>query len=282
MPLPVCCSEPDISPTFAKKSLGQHFLIREGIIHRILRALDLKAGEKVLEIGPGRGALTLPLAKTGVSLLLVEKDRELAAWLREKLDPASTEILEADFLEVEPAELETRIGKGFKVVSNLPYNVGTAILSKLLHELAPASRLVLMFQKEVGERLLAKPGSKDYGSLSVFTQLAAEVRLVCRVPPEAFRPPPQVESLVLAFELRETPALSRARWESFESFVKAGFAQRRKMLRQNLRPALGGISAAEVEERLVAVGAAAGARAEELSVQQWVELYSRITEPSAP
>ncbi len=238
-----------------------------------MTALDLKQGEPVLEIGPGRGALTFPLAKTGARLLLVEKDRELAALLREKLPPAGVEILEADFLEAELSEIESRLGKGFKVVSNLPYNVGTAILSKLLHALAPGSRLVLMFQKEVGERLLAKPGSKDYGSLSVFAQLAAEARLVCRVPPEAFRPPPQVESLVLAFEIRREPLLARPDWEDFENFTRAGFAQRRKMLRQNLRPALGGIDAAEVEQRLAAVGAKVGARAEELSVEQWVKLF---------
>lgn len=254
--------------------MGQHFLIREGIIHRILKALDLKEGDSVLEIGPGRGALTHPLAKTGVRLLLVEKDAELAGLLRERLDASRVELLEADALEIEISEIERRLGSGFKTVSNLPYNVGTAILSRLLHELEPGSRLVLMFQKEVGERLLAKPCSKDYGSLSVFAQLAAEIRLVCRVPPEAFRPPPKVESLVLAFGLRVEPALPRPEWESFESFVKAGFAQRRKMLRQNLRPAMDGIEAAEVERRLEAVGAKAGARAEELSVEQWVRLFT--------
>ena len=238
-----------------------------------MKALDLKVGEPVLEIGPGRGALTYPLAKTGVRLLLVEKDRELATLLREKLPSAGVEILEADFLEIKLGEIESRLGPGFKVVSNLPYNVGTAILSKLLHALAPASRLVLMFQKEVGERLLAKPGSKDYGSLSVFAQLAAEGRLVCRVPPEAFRPSPQVESLVLAFEIRREPLLPRPDWENFENFIRAGFAQRRKMLRQNLRPALGRVEASEVERRLAAVGAKAGARAEELSVEQWVKLF---------
>lgn len=273
MPSPVCRSELDIPSTFAKKSLGQHFLIREGIIHRILRALDLKAGDAVLEIGPGRGALTFPLAKAGARLLLVEKDRELANLLGERLAGASVEILEGDILEIELGEIEARLGRGFKVVSNLPYNVGTAILTRLLHTLEPGSRLVLMFQKEVGERLLARPGTKDYGSLSVFTQLAAEARLVCRVPPEAFRPPPQVESLVLAFDLRSAPLLPRPEWEAFENFIKAGFAQRRKMLRQNLRPAMGGIAASEVELRLSAVGAAAGARAEELSVEQWVGLF---------
>jgi 16S rRNA (adenine1518-N6/adenine1519-N6)-dimethyltransferase len=271
--LPVCRSELDISSTFAKKSLGQHFLIREGIVNRIVRALDLKEGDSVLEIGPGRGALTFPLAKENIRLLLIEKDGDLAELLKARLDAAKVEILEADFLELEIGEIERRLGKNFKTVSNLPYNVGNAILTKLLHAVLPGSRLVFMFQKEVGERLLAKPRSKEYGSLSVFTQLAADTRLVCRVPPEAFRPPPQVESLVLAFELRENPALPREQWEGFESFVRAGFAQRRKMLRQNLRPALGGVAAAEIELRLLAVGAVAGARAEELSVDQWVQLF---------
>ena len=235
--------------------------------------MDLKDGDSVLEIGPGRGALTYPLAKTGVRLLLIEKDAELAPLLRERLDAAQVDLIEADVLEIELSEIERRLGPAFKTVSNLPYNVGTAILTRLLHALAPGSRLVLMFQKEVGERLLAKPCSKDYGSLSVFSQLAADIRLVCRVPPAAFRPPPQVESLVLAFDVRSAPLLARSEWESFEKFVKAGFAQRRKMLRQNLRPALDGVEASEVEARLIAVGAKPGARAEELSLEQWTRLF---------
>lgn len=262
-----------------KKSLGQHFLNKTGIIHRILRALDLKAEDRVLEIGPGRGALTMPLSEQCAQLVLVEKDLELAEWLREKLANRPVELIEGDFLEIDWKNLESRLGPKFKVVSNLPYNVGTAILVKLLREIPAGTSMVLMFQKEVGERISAKPGTKAYGSLSIFAQLLAEQKVVCAVPPSAFRPPPKVESLVLAFRKRETPLLPEQDWAAFEVLIHAGFAQRRKMLRQNLRPVLGGIEAGEVEARLKAVGAKPLARAEELSVEQWVALFKARSEP---
>ncbi|MCE9624416.1 MAG: 16S rRNA (adenine(1518)-N(6)/adenine(1519)-N(6))-dimethyltransferase RsmA [Deltaproteobacteria bacterium] len=256
-----------------KKSLGQHFLARGAVINRILRALDCQPEDKVLEIGPGRGALTLPLLDQVGTVLLVEKDGELAERLREKLGEKPVEILEGDFLELDWAELESRLGRRFKILSNLPYNVGTAIFTKLLRRAAPGTEMVLMFQREVGERLLAKPRGKEYGSLSVFAQLAAEGRLVTVVSPAAFQPPPKVESIVLRFRKREDPALPPEEWESFEAFVQAGFAQRRKMLRQNLRAVIPGALAEEVEARLSAVGANAQARAEELSVEQWIRLF---------
>lgn len=256
-----------------KKSLGQHFLNRQTVIQRILRALDPKPEDRVLEIGPGRGALTLPLAERVGRLLLVEKDRDLAAWLRERLAGFPVEVLEGDFLQIDWGEVEARMGSKLKIVSNLPYNVGTAIFTKLLRAAAPRTEMVLMFQKEVGERLTARPKTKAYGSLSIFTQLAAETRTICVVPPSAFHPPPKVESLVLKFRKREAPLLPREDWEYFEVFLHDGFAQRRKMLRQNLRTFLGHASAAEVEARLVATGAKPQARAEELSVEQWVALF---------
>ncbi len=263
-----------------KKSLGQHFLNRQAVIQRILRALDPKPEDRVLEIGPGRGALTLPLAERVGRLLLVEKDRDLAAWLRERLAGFPVEVLEEDFLELDWGEVEARLGSKLKIVSNLPYNVGTAIFTKLLRAAAPGTEMVLMFQKEVGERLIARPKTKAYGSLSVFTQLAAEARTVCVVPPSAFHPPPKVESLVLKFRKREAPPLPREDWEYFEVFLHDGFAQRRKMLRQNLRNFLGHASAAEVEARLAATGANPQARAEELSPEQWVALFkARLGSP---
>ncbi|MFO1463440.1 MAG: 16S rRNA (adenine(1518)-N(6)/adenine(1519)-N(6))-dimethyltransferase RsmA [bacterium] len=256
-----------------KKSLGQHFLSRFAVIQKILRALEPNPEDVVLEIGPGRGALTRPLAERVGRLVLVEKDRELAAWLRGEFQEGKVEVVEGDFLECDWRELQARLAPAFKVVSNLPYNVGTAIFTKLLRAVPPGTLLVLMFQKEVGARLLAEPRCKDYGSLSVFTQLAAEGRPVCLVPPSAFKPPPKVESLVLRFRKREAPLLPEAQWLDFEVLLHAGFAQRRKMLRQNLRHALGGVSAEEVEARLHSLGANPQARAEELSLEQWVALF---------
>jgi len=256
-----------------KKSLGQHFLVRGSVIQRILRSLQLQAQDRVLEIGPGRGALTLPLAEGVGRLLLVEKDRDLAARLRETLAEKPVEVVEGDFLELPWSDLEQRVGGSPKIVSNLPYNVGTAILVKLLRSVAPGTLMVLMFQREVGERILAKPGTKEYGSLSIFCQLAAETNRISIVSPSAFHPPPKVESMVIRFVKREQPLLPESEWSHFEEFLRAGFAQRRKMLRQNLRPAWSGISAETVEAKLKAVQANPQARAEELSVEQWVRLF---------
>lgn len=257
-----------------RRRLGQHFLINHRVVNRILQALELTGTEKVLEIGPGKGALTGPLVRRVGRLLLVEKDPELAEAVRVHFsseDPV--EVLTADFLELPFEEITSRLGKDFRVVSNLPYQSATAILQRLLLQLAPGTILVLMFQKEVGDRLLAKPFSKDYGSLSIFTQILSRVRVLFNVPPKAFRPPPQVDSVVLKLKIRPDPLVSRQELPQFEQWIRTGFAHRRKMLRQNLKPCFPGETAEAIEERLKTVGASPGARAEELSVEQWVELY---------
>ena len=258
-----------------KKSLGQHFLIRHRVAERIVQALELQAQDSVLEIGPGEGALTRLLAGRAASLLLVEKDRELAAALRETFRSQAVEVLEADFLTLAWSELSARLGPRFKIVSNLPYNVGTAIFTHLLRHAAPETCMVLMFQKEVGERLLAMPGTKAYGSLSVFTRIWAEGRALGVVPPQAFRPPPKVESLVVKFQTRPQAWISAGEMAAFEAFLRLGFGQRRKMLRHNLRadPQMG--KTVEIEAKLEAVGASPQARAEELSAEQWVQLFHK-------
>lgn len=182
----------------------------------------------------------------------------------------------ADFLQVETESLYETLGKEFKVVSNLPYEVSVAILQKLL-ALRPLPRLsVLMFQKEVGERLIARPQSKSYGSLSVYVQSLVQVEKVTEVKPEAFLPPPRVDSLVLSLRPREPALLEESGRPRFEKIVQAGFAHRRKMLRQNLKSFVAGNEAASIEARLEKLGAARSARAEELSVEQWVALADAL------
>jgi 16S rRNA (adenine1518-N6/adenine1519-N6)-dimethyltransferase len=236
--------------------------------------LELSPTDKVLEIGPGKGALTGTLARRVGHLLLVEKDPALAETVRGHFtQEAPVEVLTADFLEIPFEEITSRLGKDFKVVSNLPYQSATAILQRLLLHLAPGTILVLMFQKEVGDRLMAEPFCKDYGSLSIFTQILSKGRVLFNVPPKAFRPPPQVESVVLKLKVRPIPLISREELPIFEQWVRTGFAHRRKMLRQNLKPCFAGETAGAIEDRLKKVGASPGARAEELSVEQWLELY---------
>lgn len=257
-----------------RRPLGQHFLIRRSVVQRILSALELTEPSPVLEIGPGKGALTGPLAHRASRLLLIEKDPVLAEEVKTHLEgKPSVEVLTEDFLELPWGEITQRLGENFRVVSNLPYQAATAILQRLLFHLPGGSLMVLMFQKEVADRLTAQPHSKAYGSLTVVTQLLARVKPLCQVPPMAFRPPPQVDSTVLKFRMRSVPLIERERMSGLETLLRAGFSHRRKMLRQNLRPAFAGASAGEIEGRLEAVGASPQARAEELSVEQWVNLY---------
>jgi 16S rRNA (adenine1518-N6/adenine1519-N6)-dimethyltransferase len=259
-----------------RKPLGQHFLIRGAIIHKIIKALELKPNDHLLEIGPGRGAITIPLVKELKKFLLVEKDVYLADLLRDKFkDLKNVEILTQDFLETAWPQLQKVLGNEFKIVSNLPYQAATAILIKLLTEAKPGTLMVLMFQKEVGDRLLAEPHTKAYGSLTIFVELFAQVKLLTLVPPQAFKPPPQVDSAVLKFNLREKPLIPREELADFENLLQAGFAHRRKMLRQNLKTVFTSESAQQIEERLGSIQASLQARAEELSVEQWLRLFQQ-------
>jgi 16S rRNA (adenine1518-N6/adenine1519-N6)-dimethyltransferase len=257
-----------------RRPLGQHFLIRHSVVHRILRALELKSYDRVLEIGPGKGALTGSLAARVEKLLLVEKDEILAQEMRERLaNREGVEIFAQDILKSPWDQIVERLGEDFKIVSNLPYQAATAILIKILTSAKPGTTMVLMFQKEVGDRILAHPHTKAFGSLTVFTQLFAKVRLLFEVPPLAFRPPPKVMSSVLKFRLREQPLLPSEKLPRFEQLLEKGFAHRRKMLRQNLREYFQGESAQDIEGRLVSVQASPQARAEELSTEQWLALF---------
>ncbi len=259
-----------------RRPLGQHFLIKGSVVHRILEALEVSATSHVLEIGPGKGALTRPLAQRVGRLMLVEKDPVLASEVSGHLSEyPSVEVVQEDFLKVPWPKILEHLGEDFRVISNLPYQAATAIMQKLLNHLLPGALMVLMFQKEVADRLIATPHTKAYGSLTVVTQIFSEVRVVMAVPPNAFRPPPQVDSTVLKFRMREHPLLEREAMPDFEKMLRAGFSHRRKMLRQNLREVFQGAAAGDIETRLQRVGANPQARAEELSVEQWIDLYKR-------
>ncbi|MGH7829248.1 MAG: 16S rRNA (adenine(1518)-N(6)/adenine(1519)-N(6))-dimethyltransferase RsmA [Candidatus Binatia bacterium] len=262
------------------RRLGQHFLVRRSVINRIVRALHLSATDRVLEIGPGRGALTAALSPRVEKLLAVEKDAALHDWLKGRFaSHPGILLMRGDFLELAWSTVQETLGGGFKVVSNLPYEAATAILLKILREFPPSTELVLMFQKEVAERLLARPHTKDFGSLTVWTQIQAKVRPLFDVPPAAFIPPPKIHSTVLWFRLRDRPLVAPERFPNFERLLKAGFAHRRKMLRQNLRAFFQGETAEAIENRLREIEANPQARAEELSVEQWVRIF---TEPRYP
>ncbi|MBE7420186.1 MAG: 16S rRNA (adenine(1518)-N(6)/adenine(1519)-N(6))-dimethyltransferase RsmA [Ideonella sp.] len=247
----------------ARKRFGQHFLIDSGVIDAIVRAVDARAGECVVEIGPGLGALTGALRASGAQLTLIELDRDLAAHWRAQ--PGVT-LVQGDVLQVDFDRLAHEAGGALRVVGNLPYNISTPIL---FHLLASADRIVdqhLMLQKEVVDRIAAEPGGREYGRLSVMLQWRYEIELLLDVPPPAFEPPPRVHSAVLRMVPRAAAAPVDV--ERLSEIVRVAFSQRRKLLRHTLGRWLdeAGVSDAFDVQR----------RAEEVPVAEYVALAGRL------
>ncbi|TDM05813.1 MAG: 16S rRNA (adenine(1518)-N(6)/adenine(1519)-N(6))-dimethyltransferase [Ideonella sp. MAG2] len=213
----------------ARKRFGQHFLTDGFIIDSIVRAINPQSGEPVIEIGPGLGALTLPLLACCKPLTVIELDRDLAAKLRRQ---EGLRVIEADVLTVDFQALADEFGAKLRIAGNLPYNISTPIL---FHLLACADRVAdqhFMLQKEVVDRMAALPGSKAYGRLSVMLQWRYDIESILEVPPESFDPPPRVDSAVVRMlPLPNAVQLDQAR---FEDMVQCAFSQRRKILRNTL------------------------------------------------
>ena len=224
-----------MSPPFARKRFGQHFLVQPGVAERIVGLAGLRDDSVVLEIGPGRGALTRLLAPRCRRLVLVEVDRDLAAQLRTEFAARTTvEVITADVLSV---DLHARLGAGpVTAIANLPYNISTPVLMRLLDEPERFDRLVLMLQREVAERLCSPPGSREYGALSVVVQVVAAPRIALRVPPAAFAPRPQVESAVVVIEPRRPVPLDAAQRRRLRTVVRTAFSRRRKQLANVIAP----------------------------------------------
>ncbi|WP_438264069.1 16S rRNA (adenine(1518)-N(6)/adenine(1519)-N(6))-dimethyltransferase RsmA [Aquibaculum sediminis] len=258
----------------ARKSLGQHFLLDLNLTRRITRLAAPMQGATVIEVGPGPGGLTRALLLEGAErLIAVEKDRRCQVALASLVEASDKRLslIEADALRLPLADLGTAPRM---IVSNLPYNIGTALLTAWLQQIAvdPAvlDRLVLMFQKEVAERLVAAPRSKAYGRLAVFTQWLCEADIVFDIPASAFTPPPKVVSSVVLLRPRAQP-LAPCRLSDLERVTAAAFGQRRKMLRQSLKGL--GVSPALL---LQDSGIAETARAEELSVEEFCLLARKL------
>jgi 16S rRNA (adenine1518-N6/adenine1519-N6)-dimethyltransferase len=220
-----------------RRRFGQHFL-QPGWTPRVIDAMAFGPGDRVLEIGPGRGALTRPLAGCVASLVAVEIDRDLAADLRRRLGER-VRVIEGDFLDMSADTLFGAADSGaWRVVGNLPYNVSTPILFRLL-ELARSDRRLLdgtlMLQREVAERVASPPGTRQYGVLSIMVQLEADIDVLLTLPPGAFRPAPKVWSTVIRLRFRP-PAVDVGDRRRFEGLLRAVFSQRRKMLGNSLQP----------------------------------------------
>ena len=213
----------------ARKRFGQHFLVDAGVIDAIVRAIDPRPGQALVEIGPGLGALTHPVVARAGALTVIELDRDLAARLRRQ---PLIQVIEADVLKVDFVALAQSLGARLRVIGNLPYNISTPILFHLLAAAEHVADQHFMLQKEVVQRMAAAPGNKDYGRLSVMLQWRYAIESVVDVPPEAFDPPPRVDSAVVRMlPLNGTETVPQA---LLSEIVTVAFSQRRKLLRHTL------------------------------------------------
>ncbi|MFH1037445.1 MAG: 16S rRNA (adenine(1518)-N(6)/adenine(1519)-N(6))-dimethyltransferase RsmA [PVC group bacterium] len=270
----------------ARKSRGQTFLIDRNIAEKIIRSAGLGRDDAVLEIGPGPGTLTRELCRRAARVIAVEWDRGLVRVLREQTrDCSNLEVLEEDFLKTDLAALAARLGAGrrpgsvLKVVANLPYSISGPLVAKLIESDAGFSLLVLMVQKEMGERIVSPPGRKRYGRLSVLARMYSRPRIVAAVCRNSFFPRPRVDSVIVRFDIippDERPVRDLALWRPVAA---AAFAQRRKMLKNALAAGRG---LDYTEEQIVTACSRAGIdpkdRAENLSADDFYRLASALGE----
>jgi 16S rRNA (adenine1518-N6/adenine1519-N6)-dimethyltransferase len=264
----------------AKPKLGQNFLNDTDAVQRIAASLGDLTGRTVVEIGPGAGAITGALAARAAHVLAVELDPGLAAHLRRQFPPERVSVIEQDVLEFDFAAASLSAGQRLAVVGNLPYYITSQILLKLASSHAALNRAILMVQREVADRIIAAPGSRDYGLLSVTVQMYGPVQNLFTLPPEAFSPPPDVHSTV--FRWRFAPRMAELGVEEvgFLHFVRQLFAQKRKTLANNLRAA--GYSPQAVASALADAEVPAQARSEALTIETFAGLWKCLAKTEAP
>ena len=256
-----------------RKSLSQNFLTDAATLDTIVDAAELQPGDRVVEIGPGLGVLTRRLLAAGASVLSVELDARLAAYLRRELDGVEGfELIEADALDLHPREMFA--GEGFKVVANIPYHITSPLLHAFLEGDRPPELTVLLVQAEVADRVAAPPGQMSY--LSVFVQNVVSAEVVARVPAHAFEPAPAVDSAILRLRRRQDPAVPPGPGrEPFYRIVQAGFRQRRKQIHNGLGRELQ-LDRDALEAALEACNITPDRRPQTLSVDEWAQLSYRL------
>jgi 16S rRNA (adenine1518-N6/adenine1519-N6)-dimethyltransferase len=259
-----------------KPKLGQNFLVDIQAAHRIAAALGEMAGRTVVEIGPGKGAITGALAAQAAHIVAVELDRELAAGLREQFDPARVTVVEDDVLRFDFAGAAAQAGGRLRVAGNLPYAITSPILLKLAASHAALDVAVLMVQREVAERVTATPGTRDYGLLSATMQMYGPVEQLFTLPPSAFSPPPKVHSTVFRWRFAPRFAELGVAEAEFLRFLRRIFAQKRKTLANNLRAA--GVTPEAVTRALAAAEIDPLARAEAVPVEALARLQRQSQE----
>lgn len=254
------------SPPPPLKRLGQNFLIDPNIVRKILHEAAIQPHETVFEIGPGRGVLTKPLCVLASQVIAVELDKKLAAYVAGVCDHPHLTFKTGDALDFDYSTLPV----GTVVVANLPYYISTALLFRLLEHRSRINRMVLMLQLEVAKRLAAKPGSRDYGSLSVLTQYCADSRLAFKVPPTCFRPRPEVASAVVALSLHNSTQEDPTFDGEFMRTVRAAFAHRRKTLVNSFRDS--GWPTSTIQDALGEANIDPKRRAETIALQEYIDL----------
>lgn len=267
---------------FAKKSFGQNFLVDQNYIEKIISALDLQKDDTIIEIGAGRGVLTEKLVKAGANVIAIELDRDLIPVLREEFGQYENfQIVEKDALQINFSSLVTNDSKSAKLVANLPYYISTAILQKLIEQCETFSEMILMFQREVVDRITAEAGNKERGFLTVLVEAYLQTEKLFDVPPNAFRPVPKVWSSVVRLITKEYGKIEISDEKMFKEIVSLGFMQKRKTILNNLKNAnpqldkkikkIGGLSMmleqAEIE---------ANRRAESLTLKEWEKITNLI------
>ncbi len=244
------------------RALGQNFVVDPNTVRRIARLAEVGPGDRVIEIGAGLGSLTLALAETGAAVTAIEVDRGVLPVLRSVVEPHGVAVVEGDAMRLDWSAL---LGAGrWTLVANLPYNVATPLVADLLDGQPAITRMLVMVQREVADRLAAGPGDDAFGAVSVKVRYWATASVVGRVPATVFVPRPNVESALVSIRRREEPAVEATPDEIFP-LVRAGFAQRRKMLRRSLVDVVDGGT-------FVEAGVDPAARAEDLDVADWARL----------
>ncbi|MDH3218665.1 MAG: 16S rRNA (adenine(1518)-N(6)/adenine(1519)-N(6))-dimethyltransferase RsmA [Gammaproteobacteria bacterium] len=248
----------------ARKRFGQHFLHDQRVIESILRAVDPQPGDRLLEIGPGQGALTYPLLQRCRELVAIELDRDLIPGLKSKAGRyGKLEIINADILEYRLPELGT--GEAWRLVGNLPYNISTPLMFHLLESARLIKDMHFMVQKEVALRIVARPGETDYGRLSVMLQYHCECQYLLDVAPDSFKPPPRVESTVIRLRPLPEPEYDVGNYEVFSTLVQTAFGQRRKTIANSLKPLMD-------RALIIACGIDPGLRAQNLRLADFARL----------
>ncbi len=252
-----------------KKSLGQHWLKDPEVLADIAEAAEISKTDTVLEIGPGLGTLTSHLLRRAEKVIAVEFDEELAKKLPAQFPGKNLEVVSQDILKFDPSNLPA----DYKIVANIPYYITSKIIQVFSEAKNPPSTMVLLIQKEVAERLAAGPG--DYSILAISAQIFYEVSLDAVVPAELFTPPPKVDSQVVVLKRRANSLVKKADRPDFFRLIKAGFSAKRKKLRSSLAGNLQ-IDKSKVEEILISAGVSPDARAEKLSIKDWLNILEAI------